>query len=197
MDQHQCNNDETNECCEATRDYGIRQTLEEMDFERGIWAAAKDGDLERVQELLDRNVSPNVEDSAGYKPLHYAARNGHYDVCELLLDNGADINAVTPAVGATALHRAATQGHSNIVKMLLRHGANVNLVDADGRTALHRVLSAPLPRDQVFEQLIPVTDLRIRDKAGRTVEDLAILNCDENAQHLIKMKKKKIQGKNR
>ena len=31
-----------------------RQTLDEVDFERGIWAAARDGDTERVAHLLTR-----------------------------------------------------------------------------------------------------------------------------------------------
>nr|CAI5856379.1 unnamed protein product [Callosobruchus analis] len=30
----------------------------------------------------------------GYTALHYAARNGQLDVCKLLIDNGANINAV-------------------------------------------------------------------------------------------------------
>jgi len=149
--------------------------------------SAKDGDLDRVQKLLNKGISPNKEDSAGYRPLHYAARNGHYRVCELLLDNGAEVNAVTRCIRATALHRAATQGHSDVITTLLHHGADVNLKDADGSTALHRALSVHIPRDEVFGLLIPRTDLAIRDDAGRTVEDLAILNC-KDALWLIQTK---------
>jgi len=154
--------------------------------------SAKDGDLDRVRKLLEKGISPNKEDSAGYRPLHYAARNGHYRVCELLLDNGAEVNAVTRCIRATALHRAATQGHSDVITTLLHHGADVNLKDADGSTALHRALSVHVPRDEVFGLLIPGTDLEIRDSAGRTVEDLAVLNC-KNALWLIQRKQNRIK----
>ena len=29
----------------------------------------------------------------GYTPLHYSAINGHLEVCRLLLQSGADVNA--------------------------------------------------------------------------------------------------------
>lgn len=144
--------------------------------------------MERVRMLLNKGVSPNQEDSAGYRPLHYAARNGHYHMCELLLDNGAEVNAITGSVRATALHRAATQGHGEVVNVLLNHGADVNRKDVDGRTALHRALSVPAPSREVFQLLIATTDLEIRDGAGRTVEDLAAENC-ETALMLIHQRK--------
>lgn len=49
----------------------------------------------------------NATDKMGYTALHYAARNGHYQACELLLNAGADVNAVTATGGVTSLMRAA------------------------------------------------------------------------------------------
>ena len=40
-----------------------------MDFDRGIWAAAVDGDAERVKNMLSRGVDPSIKDSAGYSAL--------------------------------------------------------------------------------------------------------------------------------
>ena len=40
--------------CDGKSAFSHRQTLEEVDFERGIWAAARDGDRERVAHLLTR-----------------------------------------------------------------------------------------------------------------------------------------------
>lgn len=85
------------------------QSLDELDFERGIWHAAQYGDLERVRKLINDSWDADTRDSAGYTALHYAARNGHMDVCKFLIDQGADINAVTRG-GVTALCRAASTG---------------------------------------------------------------------------------------
>lgn len=51
-------------------------------------------------------------DNYDYTALHYAARAGDFEICEILLLEGrAEVNAVTKG-GATALHRAASRGIS-------------------------------------------------------------------------------------
>lgn len=69
---------------------------------------------------------------------HYASRNGHYAVCQFLLESGAKCDAQTRG-GATALHRASYCGHTEIARLLLSHGSNPRLVDDDGMTSLHKV----------------------------------------------------------
>jgi len=70
---------------------------------------------------------------------HYAARNGHANICELLLRNGAHVNTVTRTGHVSALHRAAYSGHGDVIQLLLKFGALTSLCDADGKTALHKV----------------------------------------------------------
>lgn len=89
---------------------GVYQTLDELDFERGIWYAAQHGDIDRINKLLNKGADVNVRDLAGYTALHYAARNGHATACKLLLERTADINAVTKAGNASSLHRACLAG---------------------------------------------------------------------------------------
>ncbi len=43
--------------------------LQEMEFERGIWSAAMDGEEEKVRRLLGSGTSPDTTDSAGYTAL--------------------------------------------------------------------------------------------------------------------------------
>ena len=45
------------------------QSLSEMDFERGIWQAALDGDVKRVRKFLDKGTDPNLRDGSGYTAL--------------------------------------------------------------------------------------------------------------------------------
>lgn len=96
--------------CNSAGASSVCQTLEELDFERGIWFAAQYGDLDRIEKLLSQGTSADSRDRSGYTALHYAARNGHVEACECLLRNGADVNAVTKSGQATVLHRVATAG---------------------------------------------------------------------------------------
>jgi ankyrin repeat protein len=62
-------------------------------------------------------------DRFGYTALHVAATHGHFAVCNILLQNGANVNAKTDA-GVTPLHCAAQYGHLRVVNLLLEHGAD-------------------------------------------------------------------------
>jgi ankyrin repeat protein len=61
--------------------------------------------------------------------LYAAARNGHREVVEYLLDQGADVNA-RGVFGATALQWAAFNGHTGVVELLLARGADPDLRDS-------------------------------------------------------------------
>jgi ankyrin repeat protein len=56
-------------------------------------SAAYDGDVARMRHLTD-NFSIDVNDADYDKrtALHLAASEGHRDVCEFLLEQGADVN---------------------------------------------------------------------------------------------------------
>ena len=55
------------ECAAQSTLYG--QSLTEMDFERGVWSAAADGELDRVRKFLDKGGDCNIGDSSGYTAL--------------------------------------------------------------------------------------------------------------------------------
>ncbi|XP_023943013.2 ankyrin repeat domain-containing protein 39 [Bicyclus anynana] len=141
MDHKDCDHS----TCNATSpNESVRQTLSEMDWERSIWNAAFSGETDRVQSLINKSRNPkdlvNSEDKSGYTALHYAARNGHVDICSILVENGACINYPTRCGNATPLHKAAAAGKEETVKYLIQHGALLDLQDADGTTALHKVV---------------------------------------------------------
>lgn len=50
-----------------------------------------------------------MPDNSGYTALHYAACNGHVDVCKMLIQVGANVDAQTRGL-ATPLHKAAAAG---------------------------------------------------------------------------------------
>ena len=48
-----------------------------------------------------------MEDSQGRQALHHASQAGATDAIQLLLSEGADVNALASVTGLTALHYAA------------------------------------------------------------------------------------------
>jgi hypothetical protein len=88
--------------------------------------AAENGDLEEVKHLLVSGTEPNtMHKDWGFTALHSAAGKGRHDIADLLIANGANVNALD-FTGAGPLHEAAKRGHLDIADLLLNHGADVN-----------------------------------------------------------------------
>ena len=86
----------------------------------------------------------NDEDNDSQTALHLACIHGKYDVVELLLDKGADIEARDFNLWMP-LDCAAAYGRPKCAKMLLEAGASVDPVDKGGfcswsNRILHRKL---------------------------------------------------------
>ncbi|XP_061763207.1 ankyrin repeat domain-containing protein 39 isoform X2 [Nerophis ophidion] len=162
-----CNGEDSCSCCSLPiSSSSVYQTVEEMDFQRGIWSAAMNGDLKRVKSLIQRGIPPNLKDTAGYTALHYASRSGHLTVCDFLLESGACASPQTPG-GATPLHRAAFCGHLDVARLLLRHRADPMIADGDGASALHKVCRWSCGRDGVGSRRCCTASIAPRSPGGR------------------------------
>lgn len=111
-----------------------------------IWVAAGDGDLSRVQELVETtSVSPNAADQFSYTPMHAAASYGHLDVLRYLLSHGGDIN-ITDDDGDTPLY---TVEDSSTARFLVEHGATLDHRNNDGLSPVEH-LSKDFPGVAAF-----------------------------------------------
>ena len=98
--------------------------------------------------------------------LHDATKQGHAGIVALLLEQGADVNALKE-YGGTALHEAAEEGHESIVALLLEQGADVNALKEYGGTALHE--AALRGHTGVVTLLLEQgVDVNALDEKGRT-----------------------------
>ena len=90
---------------------------------------------------------PSVLSSAitkkGTTALMAAALRGYAAVCQSLLEEGADVDAVNDQ-NQTALSFAASQGYRDVVFVLLDHGPSncLNMQDTGGRTPLLHAISS-------------------------------------------------------
>ncbi len=103
-----------------------------------IFEAVKSGNLAAVKSILDANpAAVRARDQNQYTPLIWAARKGQLAVLKLLLERGADINAVNKW-NNTALHWAAYNGLVPIVEYLCQKGAKLDIRENEkGHTPLH------------------------------------------------------------
>jgi ankyrin repeat protein len=74
---------------------------------------AGQGDVAKVQDLIEAGADVDQQDADGASPLHWAADRGAADVAQCLLDRGADVS-VRDASGMTALHYAACSGQREV-----------------------------------------------------------------------------------
>ena len=80
-------------------------------------------------------TGPVQHASGELTPLHFAARDGYIDTATMLLDAGADIDALV-ADGKNALSLAIFNGHYALADMLIDRGIDVNVADARNFTPL-------------------------------------------------------------
>ena len=99
-----------------------------------IHDAAGEGNIEAVKQHIAAGTDVDAK-TRGETPLLWAARFGQSQVAELLIAEGADVNAKN-VVGQTPLHWAAMAGHKEIIELLIAAGADVNAKTNDGQTPL-------------------------------------------------------------
>ena len=105
-------------------------------MEAALVHAAASGDVSTVAMLLSQGARVDAREQ-GWTPLLVAANYGHTKVCELLLDNGSDLEEKYPLTQHTALHLAALYGHESLLRLLLKSKPNLNIRNRRESTPLH------------------------------------------------------------
>jgi ankyrin repeat protein len=133
-----------------------------------LYYAALCGFRDLVERLIVRYPKQISAPAGRYgTPLHATlVEGGHVEVSELLIERGADVNALNEDK-SIPLHFASQFGHLDVAKRLLAHGASVNSKTNVGWTPLHS--AAYLGRFQIARILLEnKARVNIQDSDGRT-----------------------------
>ena len=115
--------------------------------------------LKTIGKLLELGADPNVLHAQDMTAIMCAAKLGTsegwkaaVDVCELLIENKANVNLANTA-GETALMLASQAGNAKLVTLLIKSGADVNAVNKVGDSALSYANNAPENKGDIVKAL--------------------------------------------
>ena len=102
-----------------------------------IYASIKNN-IHAVKFLLNHpKINVNKCDSSGCSALLYAVKNDHFEIIQLLVESGADINIANSETGQTPIICASIHNNVNTIELLLRQPQiDVNHFDNNGWSAL-------------------------------------------------------------
>jgi ankyrin repeat protein len=157
------------------------------------------GDAVIVQALVRAGARADARLPNGQTLLMLAGRTGDPATLRVLLESGADANAVEPSMGESALMWAAAENHADAVRTLVAAGARVDLRSAqmdfskdrfgDGRSARFTVLprggwtalmyaARQDSREAVAALAKAGANLDATDPDGTTALTLAVINSN-------------------
>lgn len=156
----------------------------ECGYIHGLADAVISGDAELVSTMLSNNPATLNEYTAdGFTPLHIAVFFGRDPIATLLIEHGANLNAVSQNELRNQPLQAAISGAAGdeVIELLIAKGADIN---ADGYTPLH--LASSNGRGQIVRLLLERgADPKRTTPDGKTAVDLATENGHSELVELL------------
>ena len=87
----------------------------------------------QCKSVADINSNPKH----GVTPLISAVKKNNIEIAKMLIENGADVNAVGGSEKKTAIFFAVSDDNVEMAKMLISKGADLNVTDAYYQTPLN------------------------------------------------------------
>jgi ankyrin repeat protein len=125
--------------CAAVVSYFLYDISPGFSTQNKLISHVRDGNYEKVKEIIDSGVDINRPAkwrgmmsgsnwTDGRTPLTQAAESNQFNIAELLLSRGADINRYD-GFGQTAVHVATQHGRDEITRLLIDKKCDLNLME--------------------------------------------------------------------
>lgn len=116
-------------------------SIHPVELERMLQYSVINGNISLTSYLIQKGKQIDCTECLGPNLLHLAIRNGNLEMVDLLLSNGADVNAKDANSKNTALHIAVLNLQENIISLLIHRGASVRQKNQLRQTPL-RILNS-------------------------------------------------------
>uniref|UniRef100_A0A1I8J8D5 ANK_REP_REGION domain-containing protein n=1 Tax=Macrostomum lignano TaxID=282301 RepID=A0A1I8J8D5_9PLAT len=116
--------------------------------------------------------------------LHYAVENENVEVAEMLIRNGANVNASNTG-RETPLHLAARTGNQDLVELLIQNGAKLTARDMDRQTPLHK--AARFNQAKLLEYLLSIDSSVIDAVDCDHMTPLLLASCQQDEPTCVKV----------
>lgn len=114
-----------------------------------MWEAVKKGDVDSLTNAFYPGVNINATDSQGLTLLHYSLLSNRFDIAEILIKKGADVNQGNGyRSGEFLIHHMLRLNKIEAVKFLVENGANLNVTNYENHTPVF--LSISCSNSEIF-----------------------------------------------
>jgi ankyrin repeat protein len=150
---------------------GTLTAARRQDAPKSVHDAAAMGDVDQINQFIEKGVDLNALDTFGYTPLKRAIDASQVEAVKALLQGGANPNT-KDGEGTTPLIRAAITGEKDIIDALLAAKADTALKSRSGATAMH--WGVQNARIDIVESLIAAgADVNATNTGGQTPLSIA------------------------
>ncbi len=153
-----------------------------------IHIAARKGDQAEVARLLAQGEDINSRGAKAHPVIICALSNGHSELAEWLIEEGAEVNICT-SFGSSAIAYAANAKDIKLLKLMLRYGADPNLYENGAPTPL--MIAVSTGNLDVVKLLVEngadpsLTNWSYTDPAGSALRNAAVDGHYNIAEYLL------------
>ena len=145
--------------------------------------AARTGDTETADVLLNAQADVNLTDNNGEPPLFGAVRKNCVALVDALIQAGAELNMANKE-RLTAMHLAARLDYADIIGVMAQAGADVDKCADENRAPVH--LAAKDGRTAAVRALLKAgANIQQADLAGDTALHMAAVRGHENIVEML------------